>query len=175
MADETFEVSALDGMRCFAATTDGSTSKVEEVAPLRGTVPGGAFETAWFWQCDETPVLPNAAGAAPVASSFPLPGGVKFGVLSLPPGSGGRMRRRSGDQGDMPTGLSDHDAETGMHATRSLDLEFVISGRLRLELPGGITQTLGPGDSIVMAGAPHRWSNPFDEPCVYAAVIVGAR
>lgn len=168
-------MSSLEGMRCFAATTDGATSRLEEVAPLRSTVPGGSFETAWFWQCDETPVLPEGAGAAPVASSFPLPGGVKFGVLSLPPGSGGRMRRRERDDGDLPAGLADHDADTGMHATRSLDLEFVISGQLLLELPGGTTQVLEPGDSIVMAGAPHRWSNPFDEPCVYAAVIVGAR
>lgn len=160
--------SPLDERRCYAAVVDETGSRVEEVEGFRRSLPGGGFDTAWFWQVDATPVLPDAAGAPPTASSFPPPGGLKYGFISLPPHSGGRM------QGQVSAGLRDHDEDTGMHATASLDLEFVVSGRVDLELPGGVTRTFGPGDSIVMAGAPHRWSNPYDETCVYVAVVVGA-
>ncbi len=50
----------------------------------------------------------------------------------------------------------------------------IVSGRVILELDDGVTKELGPGDTIVMNGTRHRWLNPFDEPCVRVAVMVGA-
>jgi mannose-6-phosphate isomerase-like protein (cupin superfamily) len=73
-------------------------------------------------------------------------------------------------------GLTEHmepDAP-GMHTTETIDFEYVISGRVVLELDDGATATLGPGDTVVQNGTRHAWRNPFDEPCRMVVVIIGA-
>jgi mannose-6-phosphate isomerase-like protein (cupin superfamily) len=62
----------------------------------------------------------------------------------------------------------------GMHTTPTVDYEFVVSGRVVLELDDGQTRELGPGDTVVQNGTRHAWRNPFDEPCTLVAVLIGA-
>jgi mannose-6-phosphate isomerase-like protein (cupin superfamily) len=62
----------------------------------------------------------------------------------------------------------------GMHTTASIDYEFVVSGRVVLELDDGVTRELGPGDVVVQNGTRHAWRNPYDEPCVLVVVLIGA-
>lgn len=54
------------------------------------------------------------------------------------------------------------------------DLEYVISGRVVLELDDGAQVELGPGDTVVQNGTRHAWRNPYDEPCRMVVVLVGA-
>jgi quercetin dioxygenase-like cupin family protein len=77
-------------------------------------------------------------------------GGVALRVVELPPGG--------------PT-------EAGWHATPTIDIDVVISGRLGLELPGGVTVELDPGDAVVQRGTNHRWWAVGDEPVRWAAVM----
>ena len=62
----------------------------------------------------------------------------------------------------------------GMHTTDTIDFEYVISGRVVLELDDGATVELGPGDTVVQNGTRHAWRNPFDEPCRMVVFLVGA-
>jgi quercetin dioxygenase-like cupin family protein len=62
----------------------------------------------------------------------------------------------------------------GMHTTVTIDFEYVISGRVVLELDDGATVELGPGDTVVQNGTRHAWRNPFDEPVTLLVVLVGA-
>jgi mannose-6-phosphate isomerase-like protein (cupin superfamily) len=64
--------------------------------------------------------------------------------------------------------------EPGMHTTDTVDYEFVVSGRVVLELDDGATVELGPGATVVQNGTRHAWRNPFDEPCQMVVVLVGA-
>jgi quercetin dioxygenase-like cupin family protein len=62
----------------------------------------------------------------------------------------------------------------GMHTTATIDFEYVVSGRVVLELDDGATRELGAGDSVVQNGTRHAWRNPYDEPCVMVVVLIAA-
>jgi EutQ-like cupin domain len=51
-------------------------------------------------------------------------------------------------------GLFDHNEpdNPGMHTTVTIDFEYVLSGRVVLELDDGATVELGPGDTVVQNG-----------------------
>lgn len=63
--------------------------------------------------------------------------------------------------------------EFPMHATATVDIIAVISGRLELVLETGST-VLGPGDVAVQRGTPHAWRVVGREPCLFLAVLVDA-
>ena len=56
----------------------------------------------------------------------------------------------------------------------ALDFEYVISGRVVLELDDGMTVELGPGDTVVQNATRHAWRNPFSESCRMLVVLIGA-
>jgi quercetin dioxygenase-like cupin family protein len=62
----------------------------------------------------------------------------------------------------------------GMHTTDTVDYEYVVSGRVILELDDGATVELGPGDTVIQNGTRHAWRNPYDGPCQMVVVLVGA-
>jgi hypothetical protein len=165
-------VDNLKGASCVVAREVDGQPVFLELDPALQQVSSG-ISTSWFWATGHAPRLPDDIGAQPAGRTFPGPGGSKFGLVLLPGQSDGTMRSAGGVQA-LPAGMTMNDTASGMHATVSVDFEVVISGRIVLELPGGESRTLGPGDSVVLAGVAHRWYNPFDEPCVYAAFILGA-
>lgn len=65
-------------------------------------------------------------------------------------------------------------SEAGWHRTRTVDLDVVLRGRVRLELPGGVATEAGPGDVIVQRGTDHRWTALGDETLVVATVMFDA-
>jgi mannose-6-phosphate isomerase-like protein (cupin superfamily) len=62
----------------------------------------------------------------------------------------------------------------GMHRSATIDLLYVISGRVILELDDGSKTELRTGDVAVQSGTMHAWRNPFAEPCRIVGVILGA-
>jgi mannose-6-phosphate isomerase-like protein (cupin superfamily) len=63
----------------------------------------------------------------------------------------------------------------GMHTTDTVDFEYVVSGRVVLELDDDVKVELGPGDTVVQSGTRHAWRNPYDEPCRMVVVLIGAK
>ena len=61
--------------------------------------------------------------------------------------------------------------EAGWHQTRTIDLDLLLSGRLGLDLPDGVSVELGPGDFVVQRGTDHRWRVIGDEPARFATVM----
>ena len=86
------------------------------------------------------------------------------------PGKGDRVLQLTGrlEPADMEPD------SPGMHTTDTVDFEYVVSGRIVLELDDGETVELGPGDTVVQNGTRHAWRNPFAEPCQMVVVLVGA-
>ena len=62
----------------------------------------------------------------------------------------------------------------GMHTTDTIDFEYVISGKVWLELDDHKEVHLRPGDTVVQNGTRHAWRNNGSEPCRIVVCMVGA-
>jgi len=161
-----------DGKSVFASDTE-----VEGIAPQ--LVPGYEFHR--FWGGDRPPELPDREPQWASLPYFPVPGGFRFGIFTVPPDAAIGL-----DDIDVSAALAEFEEalpgmaahmeldNPGMHTTDTVDFEYVISGRVVLELDDGAMVELGPGDTVVQNGTRPAWRNPFDEPCQMVVVLVGA-
>ena len=153
----------------------------DRVAPVRPALLAGT-EFHQLWGGDETARFPDD-GALPDAPRV-LPAGrrVPVRLVHAPAGRGPGVPAdldvpaALGELEEVLPGLAGHmdPADPGMHTTATIDFEVVLSGEVALELDGGATVRLGPGDTVVQNGTRHRWSNPGTEPAVLAVCIIGA-
>lgn len=141
-------------------------------------LPGMLFHR--LWGSDSTARFPDDGAPPAMPKYFPPVGGYRVGMFTVPPQSsqpaqidmaavGAEFERK------LP-GLIEYmepDAP-GMHTTNTVDFEYVVSGRVILELDDGATVELGPGDTVVQNGTRHAWRNPFSEPCRMIVFTVGA-
>jgi mannose-6-phosphate isomerase-like protein (cupin superfamily) len=152
----------------------------ELVAPITlDLVPGAEFFR--LWGSDTAPKFPDAGAPPSNPAYFPSVNGFRFGLFTVAPAD-----TPAPENVDVATaiaamethlpGLAAHmePDNPGMHTTATIDYEFVVSGRVVLELDDGVSVELGPGDTVVQNGTRHAWRNPFDEPCVLVVVLVGA-
>ncbi len=161
--------------------TEAVFTHVEEVEPLVV----GRSKTYWVWGHDEVPSLPYAS-TAPYEpySMFPPPGGTRVTVVAFPPQEEGistpadsetpaaELRRRL--QQAVPHGRLTGSKPT-MHRTDTVDIGFVLSGEVIVELEGGEEQAMTPGDVYIQHGAMHAWRNDGAESAVVAFVNLPAR
>lgn len=152
----------------------------EEVEPVTSDlVPGMEFHR--LWGADQARQFPDDGSPPSADQYFPPVGGFRFGFFTVPPDSVAMVddldfEAAFGEIEAKLPGLMAHmepDAP-GMHTTATIDYEYVVSGRVVLELDDGVTKELGPGDTVVQNGTRHAWRNPFDEPCVLVVVLIGA-
>jgi mannose-6-phosphate isomerase-like protein (cupin superfamily) len=154
-----------------------SDERVEAVAPA---VMAG-YEFHRLWGQDGVPTAPQDGTPPPSHDYFPPAGGYRVGTFTVPPAS-----TRPPEDIDVAAGLAEVDAtlpglrahtepdNPGMHTTATIDFEYVVSGRIVLELDDGASVELGPGDTVVQNGTRHAWRNPFDEPATLVVVLIGA-
>jgi mannose-6-phosphate isomerase-like protein (cupin superfamily) len=152
----------------------------ERVGPAAPAVLPG-FEFHRLWGQDEVPVSPQDGTPPPSHDYFPPAGGYRVGTFTVPPGSGSPPEGLDIEAGlaeveQLLPGLLGHmePEDPGMHTTVTIDFEYVVSGRIVLELDDGATVELGPGDTVVQNGTRHAWRNPFDEPATLVVVLIGA-
>jgi mannose-6-phosphate isomerase-like protein (cupin superfamily) len=163
-----------DGKAVFASD--------EVVEPVTVDVmPGFAFQR--MWGEDVTPAAPQDGTEPPAPAYFPPAGGYRVGTFTVPPDA---TAAALPEGADLAAGMAEVEARLpgllahmepdspGMHTTVTIDFEYVVSGRVVLELDDGASVELGPGDTVVQNGTRHRWSNPFDEPATLVVVLVGA-
>jgi hypothetical protein len=143
---------------------------LDDVKPFIISVPG-VVHGGNYWGTLETPALPDKIGAVPTDGSFPPPGGTTFGIHEWAPHSDGKFDASALMNDDVEAGA---DGDPAMHASRSIDYEYIISGKVDIEFPGGLATTLHSGDLLVMGGSAHAWKNRYDEPCRFLAIIIGA-
>jgi mannose-6-phosphate isomerase-like protein (cupin superfamily) len=152
----------------------------EQVEPVTAAVlPGLEFHR--LWGQDEVPAAPQDGTPPPAHNYFPPAGGYRVGTFTVPPDAAPRPEGI-----DLAAGLAELEANLpglmghmepdspGMHTTATIDFEYVVSGRIVLELDDGATVELGPGDTVVQNGTRHAWRNPFDETAILVVVLIGA-
>ncbi len=154
-------------------------SDTEVEATTLALVPGAEFFQ--LWGADERPSFPGDGSRPAAPSYFPGPGGFRFGVFTVPPDSTVftpdlDIEAALVELEEKLPGMAAHmePDNPGMHTTATIDYEYVVSGRVVLELDDGATRELGPGDTVVQNGTRHAWRNPFDEPAVMAVALIGA-
>lgn len=155
-----------------------ASDEVVEPATL-AMVPGAEFYQ--LWGADEKSSFPDG-GARPLAPTyFPGPDGFRFGVFVVGPDDAVftedlDIEAALAEMEEKLPGMAAHmepDAP-GMHTTATIDYEYVVSGRVVLELDDGATRELGPGDTVIQNGTRHAWRNPFDEPATLVVVLIAA-
>ena len=172
------------GIRRVATGHDDAGNAVfasdEVVEPVTlDLVPGAEFFR--LWGADEAPRFPGDGSQPEGVQYFPPVGGFRFGLFSVAPDSAVFTEDLDIEaaltemESELP-GLASHmePENPGMHTTATVDYEFVVSGRVVLELDNGVTKELAAGDTVVQNGTRHAWRNPYDEPCLMVVVIVGA-
>jgi Cupin domain len=151
------------------------------VAPVTlDALPGSEFHQ--LWGADSPPAFPDAGSRPRAKTYFPPVGGFRFGFFTVPPdGHAGvpadldpvtamvQFERR------LP-GMAKHfePSAPGMHTTATIDYGVVLSGQAVLELDDGVGVTLNAGDTYILNGTRHGWSNPGGVPAVIAVTFIGA-
>jgi mannose-6-phosphate isomerase-like protein (cupin superfamily) len=151
-----------------------------QVEPIEvSLLPGTQFHR--LWGSDTPPALPTDGEAPDHTDYFPPPGGYRFGFFTLGPESVSMP-----EDLDVAAALSELDRKLpgmtavmerehpGMHTTDTVDLDFVVSGEVWLELDDGQQVQLRAGDCVVQNGTRHAWHNRSPEPAVLFVTLLGA-
>ncbi len=129
----------------------GGGSAHDALAPIGIGGGGGQVTIVDLWQTGGPLATAAQGGDQPGPWQLqPVGGGVAFRWLELttPPADG-----------------------VGWHATATIDIDLVLSGRLALELDGGQRTELGAGDVVIQRGTNHRWV-PLSPDGVRMAVVM---
>jgi len=169
----------------FRRVVTGHTSDGEATVVSDGVVERAGFssgvEIHKFWGSDTILSFPDN-GKQPIAEAFfPPVNGFRFLTIVLPPNSEGELDEEDNKLAEeqfeekFPDALAlMESANPGMHASDTVDLAYVISGDIWLELDNSEEINLEAGDIIVQNGTRHRWHNRSNEPCCLMACMIGA-
>lgn len=149
------------------------TSRFTHVEELTDTRPGMSdLHDVWGW--DEVPRLPFRDDA-PYPGLSLLPGGVgncRVMMLTMPPpGTVVAAHEHEADYDVEGINLAGGDIP-GMHATDTIDIGFVLAGRIEVIADDGSSEVLEPGDVYVQNGAQHAWRNAGPGEARMGAVLI---
>ncbi|MFE9645013.1 cupin domain-containing protein [Streptomyces sp. NPDC006365] len=140
--------------------------------------PGHARALVWN---TTAPATPSADPTASLKSFVPAPGETIALTVTFPPSSvyaapGFDPAAAAAEQLATSPGLAElfEPDNPGMHTTPTVDYGVVLSGEIVLDLDGGETAVLGPGDIVVQNGTRHAWRVTGTEPATMFFVLIGA-
>jgi hypothetical protein len=64
------------------------------------------------------------------------------------------------------------DQDRPLHGSPTIDIGFVLAGSVELTLPGGTSSILSAGDSFVLRGVDHAWTNRGPADCELAVLLL---
>lgn len=128
-----------------------------------------------LWSSDDLMTYPDDGSPRPAGAFFAPPGGFRFAEFVIDPDDAPVRVGQGSALTEFPGLLENFDPDVpGMHRSATVDLLYVIEGRVMLELDDGSRTELRAGDCVVQSGTMHAWRNPFERPCRVLATIVGA-
>jgi quercetin dioxygenase-like cupin family protein len=143
----------------------------------------GIFWRSTLWATEELPADNSLKGdrAVGVIQREPEGDGLIFRALEIPPDINDREKHievvqklhETVNQKHVPS-REDIERHPSMHRTDTLDMFTITRGEIYL-----VTDTdevlLRSGDSAIVKGVNHAWSNRSSEPCMIMCVMVHAR
>lgn len=157
----------------------------ETVAPVTvAMLPG--VEIHRVWELDDTPKLPvTDLSASGQHTFFPPTAGVRFGLLTIPPGlsyvppAGTPVEALAAAAAEaeqkLPGMAAAFDPDRpGVHTTPTVDYIVALSGSGLLRVREGLEVRIEAGDCLIQNGTPHAWFNDSSQPFVLAYTLVGA-
>ena len=161
---------------------NGKSAVITDEAHNVQEVPG-FFWRATLWSTREVPVDNSIEGdrADEVKTREPFPGGMLMRMLEVAPDSPEKSKHieqfktlnEQVGQKHMPT-AEDAARHPTMHRTDTLDCIYCCMGEVHL-----ITDVddviMRPGDSVVIRGTNHAWSNLTDQPALLVGCMIDAQ
>jgi hypothetical protein len=155
---------------------DGRSTVIsDEDTPTRVALPG--FTVNDVWRVDTLPTqVDEMHTLTDVVELNPPPSGFVFRVASFPPDSEVDHAALSASIDSLhgEDANARDDEIMGMHFTDTFDLDVILDGEIYCVLETGEV-LLRPGDSIVLRGIKHAWSNRSDKPATMVATMIPAR
>ncbi|MCY0857820.1 cupin domain-containing protein [Cupriavidus sp. D39] len=142
----------------------------------------GIFYRATLWSAAEVPVDNSIEGdrAISITTREPLPGGLLYRALEIPPDTADNahhieeLRKLNVEvqQKHAPT-AEDLARHPSMHRTDTLDCITCVKGEIYL-VTDVDERLMRPGDSVIIRGTNHAWSNRSDQPCLLVGCMIDA-
>lgn len=160
-----------DGKSIFIM--DGKAPNILEMRSM----PGVALTDLWRTTTSPASNAGNRDAAAGKIRLEPPPNGTIFRIVEFPPDSVWRNAAdaRTAFASIGARGAPDHGSvDAMMHCTATVDYIIVLKGEIYAIMDKG-EKLLKQGDVLVQRGTNHSWSVRTKEPCIIAAILVGAR
>ena len=160
-----------DGQSIFVM--DGKAPNVLEMASM----PGVALTDLWRTRSSPASNAGNADAATGRIKLEPPAEGTILRIVEFPPDSAWRKSAdaKAAFASIGAGGAPDHESgDAMMHATATVDYIIVLQGEIWAILDKG-EKLLKQGDILIQRGTNHSWSVRTKEPCVIAAVLIGAK
>ena len=160
-----------DGRSIFVM--DGKAPNVLEMASM----PGVALTDLWRTRSSPASNAGNADAATGRIKLEPPAEGTILRIVEFPPDSAWRKSAdaKAAFASIGAGGAPDHESgDAMMHATATVDYIIVLKGEIWAILDKG-EKLLKQGDILIQRGTNHSWSVRTKEPCVIAAVLIGAK
>ena len=141
------------------------------------SMPGVALTDLWLTQTSPASNSGSKDAAAGRIKLEPPASGTILRIVEFPPD---KLWRKSADAKKAfasigAGGAPDHaSGDAMMHATAMVDYIIVLKGEIYAIMDKG-ERRLRAGDVLIQRGTNHSWSVRTKEPCVIAAVLVGAK
>lgn len=127
-----------------------------------------------IWETKSLPIALTEGTAEGKVVLMPPEGGFIFRVTTFQPDNSFKAEDFASVVTDMG-GAMEHNSEIpGMHRSDTLDIVTVISGEVYVVLEKAET-LLKQGDTVILRGSMHAWSNRSNEPCKITSLMMGAR
>ena len=160
-----------DGQSIFVM--DGKAPNVLEMASM----PGVALTDLWRTRSSPASNAGNADAATGRIKLEPPAEGTILRIVEFPPDSAWRKSAdaKAAFASIGAGGAPDHESgDAMMHATATVDYIIVLKGEIWAVLDKG-EKLLKQGDVLIQRGTNHSWSVRTREPCIVAAVLIGAK
>jgi len=168
--------------RYVVSTDDAGKSAVVTEELTNAQHQEGFYWRSTLWATSHFPPHNASDGdiSADVITREPLPGGLIFRALEIAPDhEDAELHRRVLADLSSVVGqrVQPSDADLArhpnMHRTRTLDFTTCVRGQIYL-VTDMDEVLMTPGDTAVLRGGNHAWSNRSDEPCLLVVTLVDA-
>ncbi|CAN5444008.1 hypothetical protein BH10PSE12_BH10PSE12_23650 [soil metagenome] len=168
--------------RIVSGQVDDGLSRIIDDAEVAGVPMVTGVEIVPIWGADAVPSFP-LAGSFPGYEKFrPGPNSYRVFQMTIWPtdaaGAEDDIEMLKAAEKIIGTGLVEslpNDVSPGMHATDTVDVIFVLSGTVGMEMDGGDRVVFSAGETFVQNGTCHQWFNPGTEPAVVAVTMIGGQ